>query len=467
MDNRQKKCPTPEETVSGTGVVMKVICRPVKGRADYSKFIPALQQVSGYSYDEFTTKLLQKKKFLFEDWLKTATAFKFITKLEHRVLAFLSERTLRYGKLAEIVTRAQFLGGFINNGHMEVGPAVSNARQWYQAIHSLMEKGFVATTAITDGVRHYHTVYTLVIDAMLSLQGALEMSKLKVSKKYYAHDHSPGKNDTTLPPAPQCQNALLNKRSKNEITETTTACAHTRMRVRRVRGRGNALECKQEAQRNVLAAVERAQARVTERRESKAKKNVNDPKSITMTSLNAVWQKVMLESYGTAVTAIGLTMREFGVFKSVIKGHHISFAWEDFLRWCVTSWRFIANDQRQRQAYALKMAGKTDKDIQGLPVNPSLSDIVKRFAMFAKRYTGSTYLGAPTGDVQLEKAALHALEERATRAERELVQAQGTIKRLQLVHTTTTKTQAAPLGRVKSDKDIFVDDELYDWPMEG
>ena len=67
MDNRQKKCPTPEETVSGTGVVMKVICRPVKGRADYSKFIPVLQEVSGYSFDEFTTKLLQRKKFLFDD----------------------------------------------------------------------------------------------------------------------------------------------------------------------------------------------------------------------------------------------------------------------------------------------------------------------------------------------------------------------------------------------------------------
>lgn len=472
MSSRQKKCPAPERTVLGTGVVMEVICRPVEGRADYTKFIPALQEVSGYSFDEFTTRLIQKKKFLFDDWLKSAVLLKYITKLEHRVLAFLGERTLRYGKTAEIVTRAQFLEGFINNGRMEMGPAVSNARQWYQAIHSLMEKGFVGVTRITDGVRHYHTVYTVVIDAMLSLQGASEMSKLKVSKKYRNAKETPEQNDTTPHPEPQCQNALLNKRNKNEITEITTACARTRTgevrRIRRSRVGDVAHECKQETRQSILAALEKANARVVERRDAKAKKNANDPKSITMSSLNAVWQKVMIESYGTAVNAIGLTMREFGVFKSAIRGHHITFAWEDFLRWCVTSWRFIANENRARQAYAIKMAGKPDRDIQGLPPNPSLFDIVKRFAMFAKRYSGSAYLGAPAGDVQTERSAILALEERAARAERELAQAKGTIQRLQLVRAEKEKRKQQPeLGRIGYKEDIFKDDVLYDWPMEG
>ena len=460
-----KKRPATVSPGAGSQGLNRLDIARLTGPLHYNKFIRYLQEVPGYSMTPEECDLIRRKKYVFDDWLRVAVPAKLITKLERRVLEFIGDRTLRYGKVSEVITRSQFLGGFMHGVVLEVGPAVSNARQWYQAVESLRAKGFVSSTQITSGQQHYHTVYTLSLDVILRSKGVVQMSKVSEFRR----NNKPKtavQNDTTPHPDPQCHFALLNIRSNNEVIESTTARVCTReRRVRSVVRADNALECKN----NILTVLTQVSDRIHAKREAKVRKGANTPKQVTMSTLNATWQQVMLEQHGSAVNAIGLTTAEFGIFKSATRNHHFTFRWEDFFRWVIQSWRFIVSDQKRKVDYARKMEGHSGETQPQLPQAPSLSAVTRRFAMFAKRYTDSMYVPVAGSDTLDELAAARKkasdLTARAEEAERKLALADAAVAELAKLRVVQPTRKTLPSGRVAGVD--YDDDGLADWPMEG
>ena len=138
-------------------------------QGNYTDFSPALQEIEDYELDEVSRKRIQNTKHLVDSWMDTAVGQGLLTKLERRVLNFLVNRTMRYGKTAEIVTRGQFLRGFAHSGTVELDPPATNPMQWYRSIASLEAKGFVSRWILTDSLEvHRYTAYKVEVIAILA-----------------------------------------------------------------------------------------------------------------------------------------------------------------------------------------------------------------------------------------------------------------------------------------------------------
>jgi len=457
----------PHSVGAEQGRVLQV--EQLRGNTNYSKLREALQGEDGMQYDVS----VYRQRTAIDDWF-SVFGLSHLTKAEYFVLRFILARTVHYGKTSEIIFKSHFLEGIIAGGEWKAAPCGVNSRDLYASIDSLEGKGLVSTTRVSTGSRHLATLYTVHVDAILSLRGRPDMA-LKTPKKARQTGVPIGTNH---PPKDRCQLAPKNSIKENLKTNSDDggrlASPHVG-RVRRVRPattqQENAIDCKSKI---LSIAQKAAQLHAPQHLEKVRRGRAAAPGAITLTDLNATWKRCMVQAFGKC--AVGaLTHVEYGVFKKIVKAHDISFPWVEFFEWIIGSWSALNDDHKRRVDYARKKEGgwpPTDDGSFYLGTEtPMLSSVVKNLVKLSRIYTDNRNRAVS----RVTSDAAKYIEE----AERQRVRAEKAEKALQKVSSlrSTRKDTPAPARRQRSavatiarpeDDDYFAkDDQLPDWEAQG
>lgn len=445
---------SPRSEGADRGRALQVDC--LRGNVNYSKLRQAAQPLVDMGYSLETYKVRSQ----IDDWF-SVYGLLFLTKAEYFVLRFIVSRTVNYGKTSEIIFKSHFLEGIQAGGEWKAAPCGVNSRDLYASISSLEERGIIQTSRLQNGSRHLATLYTLDIEALLSLRETPRMA-LKIAKKHRGTVVPIGTN----PPTKEGCQLAPKKSIQIKTNNNDGVCARTR-RIARTRKVENEINCKQDVVARVTAIGEAAATRTATKQLSKVRRGrAAAPGAITLTDLNATWKRCMVNVFGTC-SIVGLTHIEYGIFKKVIKTHELSFAWEDFFTWAIQAWSAINEDHRSRSEYAkAKTSGWSMKATAThylTTSTPMLSSVVKNFGKLLRTFVERSSI--PTVNVSELQARLDV-------AEKEKRAAQAQVSRLsQLRAPVPTSSPSAPRPKValkiiaRPEEDTFFDelDELPEW----
>lgn len=391
-------------------------------------------------------------------WLDTTTLM---------VFQFILWRTYYYHKSAELISKSQFMRGVWDGKTSEsnCAPATNSTHTLYKAIAALEELGFIKQTNIRVNGADVISLFEIDCKTVLDHSKILEqdMSHLRVSKKRTAQIIDfPGGGDSILSGRPW---------SKNAPPTVEQICTTEEVQIQGTSRNTNTKNLGRSEPRNVavLDAIAKATNKTRALREVKVARSARGA-TISLTDLNATWQKVMIKAYGSCTIA-GMTHREFGIFKKVTKTHTMSVSWEEFLTWVVGNWATINKESKGLSDYRKRKSGdwslKQEEVIYLGSAAPDLSMMARNFGKLLKRYSDTTLSRRNTpvvAEVSEESHRLRAelrasrLRERAAQqALAEATQARKAPERVR--RTRPTVNTIDPEG----DKFFEGDDELGGW----
>jgi hypothetical protein len=412
----------------------------------------------GYSLE------IYKVRSQVDDWF-SVYGLVLLTKAEYFVLRFIVARTVNYGKTSEIIFKSHFLEGVQAGGEWKTAPCGVNSRDLYAAIASLEGKGIISTSRMENGKKHLATIYTINLETLISLREKPKMA-LKIPKKL---KNSVVPNGTTTPEVQRCQLAPKNSyKDKDEDFDGVRA----RTRVRRTRTPEIEIDCNLEGKAKVEAIAKAVAARTATKQLEKVRRGrAAAPGDITLTDLNATWKRCMVDAFG-ACSVVGLTHKEYGIFKKVIKTHELDFAWADFFAWVIGAWGTLNADYRERSEFAKRKSSgwsmKAGEAHYLTTATPMLSSLVKNFNKLLRMYVERDV------KVHVQSADVRELQAKLEKAEQEAKDAKARISRMSRLRdvagTTapkTTKRSAEPVSIIAHpEHDDFFDDidgDLPDW----
>lgn len=411
----------PRSVGADRGRALQVDC--LRGRANYTKLREAAQPLAdmGYSLETYKTRSEV------DDWFSVYGLIA-LTKAEYFVLRFIVARTINYGKTSEIIFKAHFLEGVQAGGEWKTAPCGVNSRDLYAAIASLETKGIISTSRLENGKRHLATVYTIDVPTLLSIREQPKMA-LKIPKKLRNPVVPIG---TTPPEVQRCQMAPKNiYKYKDEDFDEVRA----RTRVRRTRKTEVEIDCNLSGKAKVEAIALAVQARTATKQLEKVRRGrAAAPGAITLTDLNATWKRCMVSTFGSC-SIVGLTHKEYGIFRKMIKPHELDLTWEEFFTWAIGAWGTINADYRERSEYAKRKSSgwsmKSGETHYLTTATPMLSSLVKNFNKLLRMYVERD---ARTSTKTVDVAEL---QERLERAEQAAKTAQAHVSRLSRLRNAT------------------------------
>lgn len=445
----------PRSVGADRGRALQVDC--LLGRANYTKLREAAQPHAdmGYSLE------IYKTRSQVDDWF-SVYGLVVLTKAEYFVLRFIVARTVNYGKTSEIIFKAHFLEGVQAGGEWKTAPCGVNSRDLYAAIASLEGKGIIRTSRMENGKKHLATIYTINIETLISLREKPKMA-LKLPKRLR---ESVVPNGTTTPEVERCQMAPKNSyKDKDEDFDGVRA----RARVRRTRKPEVEIDCNLAGKEKIEAIAKAVASRTATKQLEKVRRGrAAAPGAITLTDLNATWKRCMVNTFGTC-SVVGLTHKEYGIFKKVIKTHELDFTWEEFFTWSISAWGTINADHRERSEYAKRRSSgwsmKTGEAHYLTTTTPMLSSLVKNFNKLLRMYVERDTR------VKVQSADVEELQDRLEKAERAAKTAQAQVSRLSrlreavpLTQTVKKKAQKVTIIARPEDDDFFEgEDDLPEW----
>jgi hypothetical protein len=404
-----------------------------------------------------------------DDWF-SVYGLLLLTKAEYFVLRFIVARTIHYGKLREIIFKSHFLEGVQAGGEWKAAPCGVNSRDLYTALASLENKKIIGTYRIVSDGRHVATAYEISVPTLLSLRESPKLA-LKIPKKL-ANMAVP--NGTTVPEGPRCQMAPKNSiqiKSKTNSNDVGCGDAPRNARIRRIRPAftENEIDCKAKVQAVIAQA---AKVTAIKQLEKVRRGRAAAPAAITLTDLNATWKRCMVRHFGSC-SIVGLTHREFGIFKKVVKNHEIAFTWEEFFDWAIPAWATLSGSRSESNAYrksARKEWSLKDRDTVSLGTStPMLSAVVYNFARLAKIFLDKPQAGkaADSAEVEQLRAELAAAHKEA-KAAKEYARSVSSVKREAF---STTKAHSdyrnvATIANPESDDFFDTQAALPSWPKK-
>ncbi len=401
-------------------------------------------------------------------WLDTSTMM---------VFQFVLWRTYTYYKQAELITRSHFLRGVWDskNSESNCAPATSSTHTLYKALGVLEEIGFIRQTAIK--INGSDAVSLFEIDCKKVLEHSRvredDVAKLRESRKSKAQVIDfPIEDDSFLHRRRECTSALppvvhkcttegKPKTSKPKEEETkVTSCSVPRNED------SDAIDCKSK----VEEVIRRATARTVALREAKVARAARGA-TISLSDLNATWKQVMVSVYGSCTVA-GLTTREYGIFRRMVKGHPPECSWKEFLTWVVNNWQQINKESRELSEYRKKKSGEwalaQEQAIFLFSKAPDLFNMVRCYGRLLKRFSQKTLEGrGPAREDSAEVVELKAKLEAATRQERTNRQLLQKVLSAKATPVAAVRPARRVVVTVDPENDRFFrdadDDQLPEW----
>ena len=320
------------------------------------------------------------------------------------VFQFIYWRSYAYHKRAELIPKSHFLNGVWEgeDGFSKCAPATTSEHTLYKALNILEQCGFIDWYSIQVNGVDVTSLYEINFKNVIAHQYTEKsVSKLRESRKKTAKIIDfPGNEPSILdddgrcivaptPPVHSCTTEDINK---NEDIKNLS-CSVPRNAKRITRSRKLEINCNDTA----LTSIEKAVARVTERRESKVRRAAAPGAGfISLVDLNATWQSVMIETFGSC-TFSGLTHTEYGIFKRIAKAHTMSCTWREFLLWTVQNWSLINTESRELDAYKKKKSGDWSLADEGKillgSTAPDIFRMTRNYVKLLKRFSQHTLAG--------------------------------------------------------------------------
>jgi hypothetical protein len=382
-----------------------------------------------------------------------------------------------------MISKDHFLRGVWGKNEPIAAPLRINPNTLYKTIHSLEEKKVIFVYPVNmNGKRHLTTIYEIAIDFIVTLRPSeTDMNKLRQPRiaKHTAEiiDFATvrreklggfvGTNQYQPPAKLLVPTGTINIiKEKQEDNELVADAAHSnedsgKLRIRRKpRSVKNEIDCNASARDVISVTIARATKKLDEKAAQAARGG-----EVTLSALNATWKKAMVAAYGQCTIA-GLTTKEFGIFRRVIKAHELSCTWLEFFTWAINNWQRLNRESREFNEYKRKKDGDwslKQEDIVFLgSETPDLFMLVKNFAKLLKRYSQHTLTGKATGgteDVAKLKAELAiAQKEARTNASllRQALSARG--------NPDTVRQKAKTVKTINPETDDFFDQQESSMP---
>lgn len=398
-------------------------------------------------------------------WLFTQSRH-FLDVRTHSILMFIVGRTIGYYKRAELISLDQFLNGvWDNSGKSISAPAVDSKDALYAGLTVLISMGLVSRTLVyINGVRNM-SVYCIHPELFDNYVATEINTKLRVPKTLRNVPTANsvleeiGSNNNNLrlkskkPIYPKSGNKEHNKQIYNKHCNeliNTTGCSADASNVLRVP--------KKPRQEKVIATdftlreiASAAVARSTNRRAARISTVSN---KLTLSSLNATWKQCIIDQYGHARTTVGLTGKDFGILKKIVKAHDLSIDWPIFLSWCVLNWVRLDSTYRQKQEYAIANGGSGKVTGLFLSPAPDIGQVVRKLLVLVRLFNdGSASLSNDDSEQVRE------LKKENTRIRAALAD----IVRLKAKPSSTMVTTGRKAARSTVDlDDCDLPDSLYD-----
>ncbi len=449
-----------------------------------------------YSYTEAAgllppsyARLMERKEKEYKEttlalfhWLITQVGFHLDLSAAN-VLRFIVARTYGYYKEAELISVRQMRDGVwdIKSSKPLCCPVVKDERTTRKALIVLERLGYITRHRVT--INNVDTLSLVQVHAEKILkdehtkEDEIMLRQRRKDKEIDLQEVAEN-GETALKPSicrgvqkwgsavlQRCSSEYINKEDIKELN----SCSIPRNVVKLSRSRKPVVEinCKNDTAKE---AIEKAIARVTEKRESKVRRAAGRAGFIALTEFNATWQSVMIAAYGSC-TMSGLTHKEYGMLKRIAKTHTLDCSWREFLEWVVANWRRINKESKEYADYRKRKGGdwslkEEDRIFLGTDA-PDTFMFVKNYGKLIKRFSQMRLSGAKAATedtaevVQLRKEAEEA--KRQASINRKLLDKALAAK---VPDTVATLKPRRPVRIVNPETDTFFDDvdsTLPDW----
>lgn len=400
------------------------------------------------------------------------------------VLQFIVTRTYLYAKEAELISVSHFILGVFSgeDGRSLAAPAVKDKATVYKALATLEQIGAIDRTRVTVNSADVISLICVNAEAILSMNMTKEQAEmLRESRRQkrmesmeidesmcefevkVASSRVSGFPTTRVSEKPDTE--YINKKENKK--ELSCSVPRNVMRISRSRKPAIEIDCKKLSAKE---AIDKAVARVTEKREAKVRRAAARTGFIALADFNATWQQAMVGAFGKC-TVSGLTHKEYGMLKRIAKTHNLNCSWKEFLDWVVANWRRINRESKEIADYKKRKHGdwslkEEDRIFLGTD-SPDTFMLVKNFGKLVKRFSQaqlSTVAGtqAETAEIiELRKELAAAKIQAATG--RKLLDKALSAKGLPSAPTPATRK---PVKIVNPETDTFfeeVDATLPDW----
>lgn len=410
-----------------------------------------------------------------------------LSRHEFVFVGFLAARTVAFGKRAEMITKSQFLKGVWQKEAMVCAPLRMAERDLYKTISSLEAKGILVVTPVSLNGQKLPTIYEFAIDFITTLRPSeATMCKLReprAKKSAEIIDFSAAFNakrteldgvkrhqpSTSWMVSNDTINNIKVKTEKNELVAVASLDNETAKtaRVRRAPRAGTAPTIELDCKARIREAIDVASRRSTDKRESRAQHAAHGV-SVSLTDLNAAWKQALVDAYGSC-TVVGLTHKEFGMFKRIVKGHTLDCSWLVFFTWVVTNWARINKESRDLSSYKAKQSGEwslREEDIVFLGSDaPDMFMAIKNFGKLAKRYSQQMLMRK--AGVAQDTPEVLALKAKLARSEQDSKVKDSLLQKALRTNTQTTvkSTTVKPVAKtVNPATDKFFHDDNDNLP---
>lgn len=294
------------------------------------------------------------------------------------VLCFVMDRTLRYGKVREVITYNQIQNGVQvkATGKMINSGVTVSRRTVFRAIDRLEIAGFLSITRTKSTFRGFEA-NVIEINFKLLLSGDISLVR-KPKNRVKSSDLPLCHNDTTLVPNstnPLCQidttNIQIDKLQKINYRTTPTAGA-------------------------VGAIVDEVVGEVVERVTTRSRVTRSARASrlsiqVTHGAVIAAWKETMLKYY-PRVPVVHFTIPEFKKFRTTARYNLVDVDLVEFFDWAIAQWEILRGGRLQW------MNNKKEQ----LPATPRLDILSRYLKTFARAYAEDVTLADGIHDPEAE-----------------------------------------------------------------
>lgn len=244
-----------------------------------------------------------------------------LSPVEYQTLLFIIERTLRFNKEWESIPIRHFDEGVYSFSDVRIIAGVKARRtSIVDAYRALAEKGLIMVKRTRNGTGK--NVFKVVVKAIV--EGAKELSKLKISKKRTQKAMHAGAQEVCTQVhstnAPGCT-PILSTHLEEHISNTTST--------------------PDEDQESLSDIISRARKLNLQKREAKAKKA--DSK-LTITTLKATWSESVSTHFGKTATP-SVTSKDIAILKSVVTANTLPLPFTQFTDWVVENWEELSKNE--------------------------------------------------------------------------------------------------------------------------
>lgn len=274
------------------------------------------------------------------------------------VMAFVIERTLRWGKVKESISYRHFLEGVYSRDGVLVQPRIRVARRNLpKAVRFLETLGVLKVVRASSTQRGFES-NLFEIDFNLVIQR--DMSMLKLPKKLKNTPVSEGHYPSVPGTLPLCLRDTLNTQKDKLHKSKSHKHPGTKKAVPGLAQDSSAAE--------IVAAVHRQKA---VRRDELVTSFRLSPAAV-----RAVWFKAMQRNY-EHVPLVHMTEKSYGIFKKHV---HLNFPNTQklpaFLTWCVDNWSSLRGGK----------LSWLNKKKESMPLVPDIDVVGRLLRVFAKAY---------------------------------------------------------------------------------